>query len=91
MVRANSTHPITTEPRELDSRTSDGIHVQLLWHPLDGRVSVAINDTKTGEGFDLEVRHGQQALDVYHHPYAYAATNLPIAREGLPSSAGARG
>jgi hypothetical protein len=76
MIRVNSTRSIATEPRELDSRTSDGIHVQLLWQPLDGHVSVAVNDTKTGEAFELDVRHGQDALDVYHHPYAYAATNV---------------
>ena len=76
MVRANPTHSIATQPRELDSRTSDGIRVQLLWHPLDGHVSVAVNDTKTGAAFELNVRHGQHALDVYHHPYAYAATNV---------------
>ena len=81
MVRAYSTSSITTEPRELDSRTSDGMSVQLLWHPLDGHVSVAVNDTKTGEAFELEVRHGHQALDVYHHPYAYAARNLHRASE----------
>ena len=79
MVRANSPQPNATEPRELDSRTSDGIHVQLLWHSLDGHVSVAVNDTKTGEAFELEVSHGQHALDVYHHPYAYAATSVPSA------------
>jgi hypothetical protein len=59
--------------RELDSRTSDGIHVRLLWRPCDGHVSVAVNDTKTGEAFELPVRHGQQPLEVFHHPYAYAA------------------
>jgi hypothetical protein len=77
MVDANSTHPIATEPRELDSRTSDGIHVQLLWYPLDGHVSVAVNDTKTGAAFELEVSRGQHPIDVFHHPYAYAATTVP--------------
>jgi hypothetical protein len=95
MVRANSpdrNEPrIATQARELDSRTSDGIHVQLLWYPLDGHVSVAVNDTKTGEAFELEVRHGQHALDVYRHPYAYAAPNVPSAEEGLASSVGSRG
>jgi hypothetical protein len=76
MASANSTHPIATEPRELDSRTSDGIHVQLLWHPLGGHVTVAVTDTKMGQAFELEVGHGQRALDVFHHPYAYAATNV---------------
>lgn len=67
---------IATQARELDSRTGDGIHVQLLWHPLDGHVSVAVNDTKTGEAFELEVRYGQHPLDVFRHPYAYAARNV---------------
>ena len=75
MVRANAPHTIATEPRELDSRTSDGIRVQLLWHPVDGHVSVAVNDTKNGDAFELEVGRSQHALDVFHHPYAYAATN----------------
>ena len=62
-----------TVPRELDARNSDGIQVRLLWHPEDDHVSVAVNDTKTGETFDLRVDDGQPALDVFHHPYAYAA------------------
>jgi hypothetical protein len=64
---------IAAAARELDSRESDGLHVQLLWHPLDDHVSVAVNDSKTGEEFELEVRPGHRALDVFHHPYAYAA------------------
>jgi hypothetical protein len=87
MVRANSPRSIATQPRELDGRRNDGIHVQLLWHPLDGHVSVAVNDTKTGEAFELEVRPGQHALDVYHHPYAYAATNVPGREPQAPSGA----
>ena len=59
-------------PRELDSRVSDGIHVRLLWHPADGHVSVAVHDGKTGEAFEVPVGQGDRALDVYHHPYAYA-------------------
>jgi hypothetical protein len=90
MMRANTTHAIATEPRELDSRTSDGIHVGLLWHPLDNHLSVAVNDTKTGEAFELKVRHDQHALDVFHHPYAYAAWNVPPAEEGLAASGGCR-
>jgi hypothetical protein len=62
-----------TVPRELDARNSDGIHVRLLWHSEDDHVSVAVNDTKTGETFELPVHDGQPALDVFQHPYAYAA------------------
>ena len=83
----------STMPRELDSRTGDGIYVRLLWHPDDGHVSVVVNDTKTGETFDLFIHDGESALDVFHHPYAYAAmrphrTDSRCAeRPGLPRSA----
>ncbi len=66
--------------RELDSRASGGIHVRLLWHPRDGHVSVAVDDITTGESFVLPVRDGERALDVFCHPYAYAASR------GLSSS-----
>jgi hypothetical protein len=89
MVRTNFTDPIATAPRELDSRAGDGIHVQLLWHARDNRVSVAVSDIKTGEAFELEVRRGQRALDVFRHPYAYAANDVAIA-EGPGSGIGAR-
>ncbi len=59
--------------RELDGRITDGIHVRLLWNPRDDRVSVAVSDTKTGDAFELPVRDGDRALDVFRHPYAYAA------------------
>jgi hypothetical protein len=59
--------------RELDSRISDGIHVRLLWHPSDGRVSVAVHDQKTGEAFEVSVRDGERVREIFHHPYAYAA------------------
>lgn len=88
MISANSTHAPATQPRELDSRTSDGIHVQLLWHPLDGHVSVAVNDTKTDEAFELEVRYGQQPLDVFRHPYAYAADEAPLPLRSNTSALG---
>ena len=58
--------------RELDSRISDGIYVRLLWHPDNFRVSITVDDVKTGQAFELGVREGERALDVYHHPYAYA-------------------
>jgi hypothetical protein len=59
--------------RELDSRVSDGIHVRLLWHACDGQVSVTVDDAKTGAAFEILVPEGARALDVFHHPYAYAA------------------
>jgi len=59
--------------RELDSRVNDGIQVRLLWHQVDGHLSVAVHDSKTGDAFELPVGTGESALEVYHHPYAYAA------------------
>ena len=59
--------------RELDHRRSDGIDVRLLWCEQDGRVLVAVRDAKTGDAFAVEVREGESALDVFRHPYAYAA------------------
>ena len=63
---------IKTLPRELDGRSADGLQVWLLWHPDDGHVSVQVHDTKTREAFELRVRDGQRALDLFHHPFAYA-------------------
>jgi hypothetical protein len=62
-----------TTARELDSRISDGIHVRLLWSPSDGQVTVTVTDTKTGDVFELPVGDDRTALDVFRHPYAYAA------------------
>lgn len=62
-----------TSMRELHSRTTDGILVQLLWCEQDNRVFVAVSDDKTGEAFSVEVPEGQRALHVFDHPYAYAA------------------
>ena len=59
--------------RELDRRESDGIEVRLLWRPHDDTTLVAVSDARTGESFSVEVRDGERALDVFHHPYAYAS------------------
>lgn len=67
------TQPRIQTTRALDMRTGDGIDVRLLWCQNDGRVTVAVTDTKTGEAFDVPVREGERALEVFHHPYAYAA------------------
>ena len=63
-----------TDPlRELDHRTTDRIDVWLLWRERDDTVLVAVADAKTGDRFTIEVREGEQALDVFQHPYVYAA------------------
>jgi hypothetical protein len=64
---------IPTTMRELHSRVSDGIHVRLLWAERDGRLAVTVTDIRTAEAFCIELRDGENALEVFHHPYAYAA------------------
>ena len=84
MRRRCDSHPMAATTsiltRELDSRVTDGIEVRLLWREQDDRVLVAVRDGRTGEAFSLEVADDQRALDVFHHPYAYAA--VPGARVG---------
>jgi hypothetical protein len=62
-----------TTLRELDSRTTDGISVRLLWHEPDGRLFVSVADSKTGDAFDLEIRDRDRTREVFYHPFAYAA------------------
>jgi hypothetical protein len=67
------THETPTSIRELDSHTNDGIHVRLLWRKHDGRLWVDVVDPKAGEAFTVDVHDGERPLEVFHHPYAYAA------------------
>jgi hypothetical protein len=60
--------------QELDSRSSDGLEVTLLWEPETSRVKVAVFDAKTGDDFEVEVS-SNEAMDAFHHPYAYAANH----------------
>jgi hypothetical protein len=59
-------------PVELAHRSNDGVEVWLLWHPKTNRVSVGVQDAKTGDCFEVAV-DPEDALDAFHHPYAYAA------------------
>ena len=70
-VLAMNAHLLHTM-RELHSRINDGIHVRLLWRKDDERVVVAVDDAKT-DSFVLDVHPGERAMDVFEHPYAYAA------------------
>ncbi len=59
--------------RELHSRTSDGILVLLLWSEHDDRVVLAVEDSKTGDAFTVDVHRDDSAMDAFQHPFAYAA------------------
>jgi hypothetical protein len=58
---------------ELATRESDGLVVSLLWSKSANRLKVAVVDTRRGEQFELEAA-GTEALAVFHHPFAYAAS-----------------
>ncbi len=62
-----------TVMRELDSRFNDGIHVRLIWCARDDQTFVVVTDHRGGEAFSVQVTAGEHPLDVFHHPYAYAA------------------
>ena len=77
---------------ELDFRSNDGLEVALLWQPETNRVTVSVFDAKNGDDFDLDVDPAE-AMDAFHHPYAYAAnrgvhfvagTRVPTETEALP-------
>jgi hypothetical protein len=62
---------VTENRMELAHRASNGIDVHLLWNRSDNTLAVTVSDD-SGESFELPVASGE-ALDVFHHPYAYAA------------------
>jgi hypothetical protein len=63
---------VTPLTRELADRVTDGIHVLLLWHPREDKVTVAVEDSRAGARFAVEVAR-DRALDAFYHPFAYAA------------------
>lgn len=48
----------------------------MIWNRRTNRVFVLVDDARTNEGFKLDVRGGDDALDVFRHPFAYAAHRL---------------
>jgi hypothetical protein len=62
----------TARWEELASRTSNGLQVTLLWQRDRNDVHVRVIDARTAEAFELTVT-GENALEAFYHPYAYAA------------------
>jgi hypothetical protein len=58
--------------RELAARESDGIRVRLVWNADAASLTVAVEDVRAGDGFQLMVAP-DRALDAFYHPFAYAA------------------
>ena len=63
--------PPTSRIRELDRRHCAGLDVRLMWELRTNRVSVIVQDDRSGESLAFEVG-GADALAAFHHPYAYA-------------------
>jgi hypothetical protein len=59
--------------RELAYRATDGLEIVLLWNPLTDQLTVSVSDERTGAYFELEAGP-DEALEVFQHPYAYAAS-----------------
>jgi hypothetical protein len=66
------TTELSTERRELDHRHSNGIDVTLSWSPGTNALFVTVVDDAAEDAFELVVEP-HEALDVFNHPYAYAA------------------
>ena len=58
---------------ELAHRESDGVEVTLYWNRHDDSLIVSVLDTRTGDFFDLNAPR-ERGLDVFYHPYSYAAS-----------------
>jgi hypothetical protein len=58
---------------ELAHRENDGIEVSLLWNERDDTLTVSVLDARTGEFFELDAPR-DRALEVFYHPYSYAAS-----------------
>ena len=58
---------------ELASRETNGITVTLLWSRSTNLVTVAVDDAANSDYFELILNERDQALDVFHHPFAHAA------------------
>ena len=57
---------------ELLHREAGGTHVALLWSLEDARLTVSVVGAGEADSFELDAAESS-ALDVFYHPYAYAA------------------
>lgn len=72
VAEMDETQTVETLPQELAHRENDGVNVWLLWDAHASRVFVLVHDSRLGDSFEVEA-NSAQALEVFHHPYAYAA------------------
>jgi hypothetical protein len=58
---------------ELASRENGSLHVVLLWKEQTELCTLSVDDSSTGDRFELVADRSARLLDMYYHPYAYAA------------------
>jgi hypothetical protein len=69
--------------RELAHRMTDGLEVVLFWHQVTNELIVSVSDERTGAYYEVAAP-SDKALDVFDHPYAYAASmGLPYEEASL--------
>ncbi len=71
-------------PKLLALRHSGTTDVALFWSRRAHRAAVAVEDDATGERFELPVEPGDNPLDLFDHPYAYAWRRH--VRTGVPAA-----
>ena len=64
-------------PKMLALRRSGTTEIALFWSKRTGRAAVAVEDEATGDRFELLINPEDNPLDLYNHPYAYAAAREP--------------
>jgi hypothetical protein len=67
-------------PRELAHRSGDGLEVTLLWFEDTGQVAVRVLDSRSVDRFEVRIDPAD-ALDAFHHPFAYATPRRAEAEE----------
>ena len=69
-------------PRELAYRETAGLEVTLLWNEHNDRLTVSVANARTREFFELEAGR-DKAVDVFYHPYSYAACHTVLYTDAL--------
>jgi hypothetical protein len=80
------------DERELARRVNDGFDVRLLWNSETNRVFVTVDDHRHGTSFALDV-DAADALEAFHHPFAFTSTHDVRLRplEHLPAGGAGEG
>jgi hypothetical protein len=59
--------------KELVSRHTGTTDVALLWSKRTHRAAVSVVDEATGDSFELPIGECDDPLELFNHPFAYAA------------------